>query len=331
MLKNLKIKPLTKEQIIISADRLTRFKFTETKYLRVFKDILTNNLIQPKYKKTDLDNMDYAELTETAEFIINSSLNEIGINIQNSKQINKELMMYENSIFNLDYNIQKLLNNSINYDAIIELTKYSDVKNLQWLNSLSENSDRFLMRKEHSLLYPLSVIFICEGITEETLMPEFAKLEGFDFHKNGIYILSAGGKNQVVKTFYKLSEYLKIPIFVLLDSDADENYKEIIPRLRRFDKIHIIKKGEFEDILPVHLLEKTLTYATKNISLTGEEKIEDGKTVEYLTEFFKHRGLHEFKKAEFAAMVKKNIKDSSDLSEEIKEIIHELSTTAQFH
>lgn len=51
----MKIKPLTEEQLIISIDRLTRFKDTETKYLRVFKDIITNNLIEPKYKKSELD------------------------------------------------------------------------------------------------------------------------------------------------------------------------------------------------------------------------------------------------------------------------------------
>ena len=58
---NLKIKTLTIEQLIISADRLTRFKDTETKYLRVFKDIIINNLIEPKLKKHELDNMDYKE------------------------------------------------------------------------------------------------------------------------------------------------------------------------------------------------------------------------------------------------------------------------------
>ena len=58
----MKIKPLTKEQLTISVDRLTRFKDPEIKYLRVFKDIITNNLIEPKLKKQELDNMDYEEL-----------------------------------------------------------------------------------------------------------------------------------------------------------------------------------------------------------------------------------------------------------------------------
>lgn len=325
-MKNIKIKPLTKEQIIISIDRLTRFKFTETKYLRVYKDILINNLIEPKYKKSDIDCLNYNELTSIAEFIINYSLKELGINIANSKKINSELKNYENAIFKLDDNIQQLLENNINYDAILQLIQNTSVKNLQWLNSLSIESDRIVMRNTHALRFPISVILICEGITEETLLPEFARLCNFDFDKNGIYVISAGGKNQVVKTFYKLSEYLKIPIFVLLDSDADDNCKEISPKLREFDKIHIIKKGEFEDTLPVQLLEKTLNYATKNISLADINEIEEGETVEFLTEFFRHRGLHEFKKAEFASMVKENISDIEDVSEEIKEVIAELTS-----
>ena len=47
----MKYKLLTKEQILISIDRLTRFKNTKEKYLRVFIDILTACLIEPKLKK----------------------------------------------------------------------------------------------------------------------------------------------------------------------------------------------------------------------------------------------------------------------------------------
>ena len=69
----MKIKPLTKEQLTISVDRLTRFKDPEIKYLRVFKDIITNNLIEPKLKKQELDSMDYEDLKNIAEMIFNSS------------------------------------------------------------------------------------------------------------------------------------------------------------------------------------------------------------------------------------------------------------------
>lgn len=326
MFESIKIKPLTKEQIIISADRLTRFKFTEQKYLRVFTDILVNNLISPKMKKTEIEETDYKKITELAEYIINSSLEKLGISIQNSGKINEKLKQYENLVFILESSCEKLLDNNINYDGILELLGKTCVKNLQWLKSLSSDSDPVALRELHSLKFPISTVLICEGITEETLLPEFAKLMDFDFDKNGIFILSAGGKNQVVKTFYKLVECLKLPIFVLLDKDADENYREILPKMRKIDRIHLIEHGEFEDILPVKLLEKTLAFATKNISIAEEGEIHEGETVEFLTDFFKHRGLHEFKKAEFANMVKENISSKEDVSEEISEILKELFT-----
>ena len=326
MFESIKIKPLTKEQIIISADRLTRFKFTEQKYLRVFTDILVNNLISPKMKKTEIEETDYKKITELAEYIINSSLEKLGISIQNSGKINEKLKQYENLVFILESSCEKLLDNNINYDGILELLGKTCVKNLQWLKSLSSDSDPVALRELHSLKFPISTVLICEGITEETLLPEFAKLMDFDFDKNGIFILSAGGKNQVVKTFYKLVECLKLPIFVLLDKDAEENYREILPKMRKIDRIHLIEHGEFEDILPVKLLEKTLAFATKNISIAEEGEIHEGETVEFLTDFFKHRGLHEFKKAEFANMVKENISSKEDVSEEISEILKELFT-----
>lgn len=326
MFESIKIKPLTKEQIIISADRLTRFKFTEQKYLRVFTDILVNNLISPKMKKTEIEETDYKKITELAEYIINSSLENLGISIQNSGKINKKLKQYENLVFVLESSCEKLLDNNINYDGILEVLGKPDVKNLQWLKSLASDSDPVALRELHSLKFPISTVLICEGITEETLLPEFAKLMDFDFDKNGIFVLSAGGKNQVVKTFYKLVECLKLPIFVLLDKDAEENYREILPKMRKIDRIHLIEHGEFEDILPVKLLEKTLAFATKNISVAEEGEIHEGETVEFLTDFFKHRGLHEFKKAEFAHMVKENISSKEDVSEEISEILKELFT-----
>lgn len=326
MFESIKIKPLTKEQIIISADRLTRFKFTEQKYLRVFTDILVNNLISPKIKKTEIEETDYKKITELAEYIINSSLENLGISIQNSGKINEKLKQYENLVFVLESSCEKLLDNNINYDGILELLEKTCVKNLQWLKSLASDSDPVTLRELHSLKFPISTVLICEGITEETLLPEFAKLMDFDFDKNGIFVLSAGGKNQVVKTFYKLVECLKLPIFVLLDKDAEENYREILPKMRKIDRIHLIEHGEFEDILPVKLLEKTLAFATKNISVAEEGEIHEGETVEFLTDFFKHRGLHEFKKAEFAHMVKENISSKEDVSEEISEILKELFT-----
>lgn len=324
-MKNSKVKPLTKSQIIISIDRLTRFKNTETKYLRVFKDILTQNLIEPKFKKTDLEKMDYSELRNWAEFVINYSLEMAGLRLENDYLINQRLLNYENSVFENNKNVQELLNNKINYKACLSYIDEKSPKNLLWLKNLEISSDIRKSRFDNSLRFPVEKVVIAEGATEETLLPEFAKRCGYDFDKEGIYVLSAGGKNQVVKLYYQLVESLKLPIFVLLDKDAKENLEEIQPRLRDIDKIHLLDCGEFEDLLPIKLVERTLDYELKNISMLEKEKLnEDIPRVKFLEEVFKTRGMHEFKKVEFAQMVKKNIKHEEDISPEVVEIIDEI-------
>ena len=71
-----------------------------------------------------------------------------------------------------------------------------------------------------------------------------------------------------------------------------------------------------------------LVVETQNISAAPMEKLEQySSTVEFLEEFFKHRGLHEFKKSEFAQLVKDNITDTNDVSPEITEIIKEIKGT----
>lgn len=313
----MKFKLLTKEQLLISADRLTRFKDTETKYLRVFSDIIVNCLIEPKLKKHELEELDYTQIVDLAQNIVNASL----ADEENDLVINQELIDYENSVFDLSENTQKLLRNKINYKALVELIHNDAPNNLKWLKSLANPQ-----KHAENFGYPVKKILLCEGITEETLLPVFAKICDFDLNEHGIHVISAGGKNQVVKYFYKFAECLKIPIFVLLDNDAQTNLEEIKPKLRSIDKIHLLKCGEFEDLLPNSLITKALNDATKNISIAPIEELENATSkVEFLEEFFKHRGLHEFKKAEFAQLVKRNISDAEDISEEIKEIISELS------
>ena len=231
----LKIKQLSKEQIIISIDRLTRFKEPETKYLRVYMDIITSNLIDPKYRKTDLENMDYCELRRLAEEIINYSLKNMGLELIEDYSINQRLYDYENSIFELKENVKELLKNKINYRAITSFISSDCPKNLQWLAELGFAKDIITVRRQKALKFPIEKLLLVEGITEETLLPEFAKIMEFDFDKNGIYVISAGGKNQVVKYFYRLAQNCKLPVFILLDKDVIEKanalYTEQLPKI----------------------------------------------------------------------------------------------------
>ena len=326
----MKFKKLTKEQLIISFDRLTRFKNTKEKYLRVFSDILVSNLIEPKFKKSDIENLDYALISEYVSIIINESL---GCNT-GDLSINNILKVYENSIFNNDIDTQSLLDNKINYNKLLYLLDKEIPLNLKWLKEVIEifNKGQFVdlkVFKEHRnkklLKYPIEKVLLVEGITEEILLPIFSKFLGCDFDSNGVQIIAAGGKNQVVKMYYKLSKELYIPIFILLDKDAEENINQIIPRLRRQDKIHLVSCGEFEDLMPKSLIVKTVNSHFKNfLSITESDLDLECSTVKILEELFKTKGLHEFKKAEFANLVKNNINSEEDISSEIRTIIREI-------
>lgn len=324
-MNNVKVKPLTKEQLTISIDRLTRFKNPEVKYLRVFGELITNNLIQPKYKKSDIEKMDSEEVKNLAELIINYSLENLGLPKDEDYIINQRLYDYEKSVYIISENIEKFLKNKINYKAFVTLIDENSPKNLKWLKALGCPMNIKQERFKNSLRFPVEKVVIAEGATEETLLPEFAKRCGYDFDKEGIYVLSAGGKNQVVKLYYRLVDSLKLPIFVLLDKDAKENLEEIKPKLRSIDKIHLLACGEFEDLLPLELVQRTLDYQLNNISMMEKEMLNAPEPrVKILEEVFKTRGMHEFKKVEFAQMVKKNIKTNADISDEICEIINEI-------
>ena len=133
-------------------------------------------------------------------------------------------------------------------------------------------------------------------------------------------------ENQVVKMYYKLIEELKIPVFLLLDKDAEDNIRQIKPKLRDIDKIHLVSCGEFEDLLPKSLIIKTLNMHFANFTSISESDLDDEQPeVKNLENIFKTKGLHEFKKAEFAKLVRANITESSDISAEIAEIIKEIS------
>ncbi|MBQ8459151.1 ATP-dependent endonuclease [bacterium] len=326
-MKNTKVKPLTKEQLIISIDRLTRFKNPATKYFRVYSDILINNLIYPKFKKNELENLDNDTLKNYAQDIINYSIEQLGITLTKNYELNKKIFNYETSVFKTDKNTQKFLDNTIDYQAFTELIEENHSQNLQWLKTLAGSNNIIQDRYEHSLHFPIEKVVITEGATEEILLPEFAKKCGYDFDKEGVHILSAGGKSQVVKLYYKLTETLKLPIFILLDKDAKANLDSITPRLRTIDKIHILACGEFEDLLPIDLIKRTINYELSNISMLEQEMLNtDEPRVKILEEVFKTRGMHEFKKVEFAKMVKNNIKTDKDITSEIAEIISEIRT-----
>ena len=317
----MKYRKLEKEQIIISLDRLTRFKPTKEKYLRVFCDIILSNLIEPSIKKSELLSMNVNKIRDIAQEIFNASI----IRSKTDFKINEKLKEYENSVFYNDYETQELLNNNIDFYNALDYIDDDSVINLKWLKNLAITQNNVKDRENLLLKFPIEKVILVEGLTEEILLPAFSRFLGVDFYKKGYQIIPAGGKNQVVKMYYKLIEEIKIPIFILLDKDAEDNINQIKPKLRDIDKIHLVSCGEFEDLLPKSLIVKTVNSELSNFASIMESDLTDeipkAKNLELI---FKEKGLHEFKKADFAKLVRENISEQSDVSDEIKEIIKEI-------
>ena len=322
----MKYKKLTRGQIRTSLDRLTRFKQTKEKYLRVFFDIISESLLEPKYKRSELESLDCLKIRDCAEEIFNGSLDFRVNSFPNEYLINKKLKDYENSVYKNDNDTQILLSNKIDYVSALPYIEDKDCINLKWLKSLWGNDDLRKIRERDALKFPIEKVVLAEGLTEEILLPAFSMYLGCDFHQKGVQVIQAGGKNQVVKMYYKLIEELKIPIFLLLDKDAEENIRQIEPKLRKTDKIHLVSCGEFEDLLTRSLIIKTVNSHFENFLSITEKDFDIGiSNVKNLENIFKTRGLHEFKKADFAKLVCGNITQNSDISSEVKQIIREIT------
>lgn len=309
------------EYIQICLDRLTRFKPVSERYIRVIDDVLSKYLIQTDEKLSDIQMSRRIELAQT---ILNSAAKNL-----TDLKLNEIIKNDEEKIFYLTNEDREFLNSKIDFLALINLldenTLPLNLKRLKFQNNLTSNETR----EKYATLFPVSKVVLVEGITEEILLIEFAKILGLDFKKEGIFVLGAGGKNQVARKYYKLIEEIKIPIFILLDSDAKEIANLIIPKLRNKDKLHLIKTGEFEDILTGKLIKNALNFHFAQNMLNNENEFEEnGHAVVELHDCFKNNGWGEFKKADFAKIIREYLHQAKNppVSDELKLITDEIKS-----
>lgn len=310
----MKFKVPEKNFIKISIDRLTRFKPISEKYERVFNDILNKYLISKEYVFSDED-----EKIKVAVQIFNSAFSEIS-----DFSLNEIIKNDEERIFYVNKKDEKYLNSKIDFKSALDLFKEDELplnlKRLKLQGNLKSSDTRI----KYSTLFPIEKIILVEGITEEILLIEFAKILEFDFKKEGIFVIGAGGKNQVARKYYKLIEEIKIPIFILLDMDAVETTEIIKPKLRNMDKLYKIKSGEFEDILPKNLIKNALNHHFSQNLLIEDNLIEEGHAVHDISNCYKNNGWGEFKKSDFAKIIREYLIETKNppVSDELKEIIN---------
>ena len=164
--------------------------------------MILSNVIEPKFKRKDLDEMEYSTLEDLAETVFNLSISSLSSVVVGTHIINEKLFNYENKVFNLNEEINKLLDNKINYDlAITLIQEENSPKNLIWLKSLINNES---IREEKSIRFPIEKVVITEGITEEILLPVFAEHLGLNFDKNGIQLFLQAVKIRLLNSFIRL-------------------------------------------------------------------------------------------------------------------------------
>ena len=119
-----------------------------------------------------------------------------------------------------------------------------------------------------------------------------------------------------------MKEKVKIPIILLFDSDAIEICNVLNKTLLNKDKIIIITQGEFEDILSLNLIKRTLNteYEPASKLLIDDLRVVN-KMCDNIELFYRTRHLGEFKKSKFSKIIAENIKYETDITEEIKNII----------
>ena len=307
------------EYIQICLDRLTRFKPVSERYIRVIDDVLSKYLIQMDEKLSDIQMSRKIELAQT---ILNSAAKNL-----TDLKLNEIIKNDEEKIFYLTNEDREFLNSKIDFLALINLLNENtlplNLKRLKFQNNLTSNETR----EKYATLFPVSKVVLVEGITEEILLIEFAKILGLDFKKEGIFVLGAGGKNQVARKYYKLIEEIKIPIFILLDSDAKEIANILIPKLRNKHQLHLIKTPDIADILTGKLIKNALNFHFAQNMLNNENEFEEnGHAVVELHDCFKNNGWGEFKKADFAKIIREYLHQAKNppVSDELKLITDEI-------
>ena len=96
-------------------------------------------------------------------------------------------------------------------------------------------------------VWPLRRLVLVEGPTEELLLPAMAKANGRDLAAEGCLVKSMGGKPQLHRVYNDLSDWLAVPIQVVVDSDARGLAESLVVRSEDFLYWH--PEGELEDLL----------------------------------------------------------------------------------
>ena len=294
-LNNIKFKPICEDRLLFYLTKLFKFKKPTQKIKKVYLDIINKYLISPKLNLEHYILNNINETVQIIETIWNSSIYEIyKVNYDYSDILIQNL----NQIFILNEFEKKIFESKIILEPLIKKAGLN-------LNIPTTKK-----------------LILTEGITEQLLLPRFAHIYGYDFEKNNVALVQAGGKNQVAKYYLDYINFIKIPIVILLDNDAKQIYDILKSKLRKSDKMILLEEGEFEDLLLSSLIKKAINSNFKNVVQIEVSDIDKSiSKVEALEKLYRVKCLGDFQKGEFAKLIEKNISSKTHLSKSIINIL----------
>lgn len=324
----IKYKKMSLDDLIISIDRLSRFKLPEQKYPRVFKEIIAKYLIEPKFSIKNFEDTSPKLIVKIIETIWNGSISEYDRK-HTYKTSSGLILMLDRYIFkNISSEIKILM--SAKLDIATPIMRYNKKipQNISLLKELITSGDKESadcarkIREDKLTKFPIEKIVLAEGITEEILLPVFANKLNYNFDKNGVLVIGAGGKSKLPTLYRKLKDKVKIPVIIIMDSDAQPIYKELKKTTNKKDKVIIIKDGEFEDILPKNLIKRSFNNHYYDIDKVSTKDFSSNTPMcENISHIYKSRKIGEFQKAHFAQIIANNVQYKTDISPEISKII----------
>lgn len=298
---------MTVNEMILALDRISRFKFPKDKLKRVYVETICSNIIGGSSKKSEIFNFENKILCEIFTEIWNFSVENNFTSCSKDFSLNKNYIREEKKCYVINKTDLDLMPKECDFSTLI--------KNID-KNKIPNNFDKYKTPKK---------IVLTEGVTEEILMPEFSKVYGFNWDKNGVKIVGTGGKSRILKQYKIFKEQLKIPVFILLDFDAENIFEQLKKEMRKIDSGHLISHGEIEDIIPVNLFKTAINSEFKlqaKISVNDFDK--NLSMVKNLKNIFKEKGFGEFKKAKMANLIKTVLSPKSKLSGELESILNEI-------
>ncbi len=327
--KSIKYKYLTLDELLINLDRLSRFKLPEESYNRVFTSVILKCLISPKYTKREIEALPPAMISSFVKEIWNKSVENI-FGKQKIENIPYKALkiLADRTYNNINEKTKTLIKTELKFSEILSSLSYDDCPlNLKFLIKVNEEiksnhfcfKDLINLRNNYNLKFPVSRLIIVEGITEEILLPVFADKLNCNFDKNGIFILGAGGKSKSPALYCLLKDKLKIPVTILFDADACDIAEILKTNLLNKDKSILIQKGEFEDILSVNLIKRSLNKEYEPATpIVKSELCYSKRMCKNIEDFYRTRHLGEFKKSKLSKIIAKNVKYETDITNDIK-------------